>query len=100
MMRNITANHNYTKEEEIGFKLNLRFPFSVIKNQKGRIRTGVRLRIKEKLRDNIYYEYDELAGTINSLADVQTSYFSGNNWQDRKSVVYVKSVHRGGLMSI
>lgn len=81
MLRNITANHNYTKEEEIGFKLNLRFPFSVIENQKGRIRTGVRLRIKEKLRDNIYYEYDELAGTINSLADVQTSYFSGNNWQ-------------------
>lgn len=80
-LRNITANHDYTKEEEIGFRANVRFPFSVIEDQKGRIRTGVRARIKEKVRDNIFYSYDELAGTINTMADVPTSFFSGEKWQ-------------------
>lgn len=80
-LRNITANHDYTKEEEIGFRANVRFPFSVIEDQKGRIRTGVRARIKEKVRDNIFYSYDELAGTINTMADVPNVFYSGEDWQ-------------------
>lgn len=80
-LRNITANHDYTKEEEIGFKANVRFPFSVIEDQKGRLRTGVRLRLKEKTRDNIFYEYEELAGTINTMADVPNVFYGGEDWQ-------------------
>lgn len=80
-LRNITANHDYTKEEEIGFRANVRFPFSVIEDQKGRLRTGVRLRLKEKTRDNIFYEYEELAGTINTMADVPNVFYGGEDWQ-------------------
>lgn len=80
-LRNITANHDYTKEEEIGFRANVRFPFSVIENRKGRVRTGIRARIKEKVRDNVFYNYDEIAGTINTMADVSNSYFTGEKWQ-------------------
>ncbi len=80
-LREITENQDYTKEEEIGFKLNVRFPFSVIEDQKGRIRTGVRARIKEKVRDNIFYEYEEIAGTINTMADVQNVFYNGNGYQ-------------------
>lgn len=80
-LRNITDNQDYTKEEEIGFKANVRFPFSVIEDQKGRLRTGVRLRLKEKTRDNVFYEYEELAGTINTMADVPNVFYGGEDWQ-------------------
>lgn len=80
-LRNITANHNFTKEDEIGVKLNVRFPFSIIKDQKGRLRAGMRLRMKEKMRDNIFYNYKELAGNINNMNDVHTNFISNKNWQ-------------------
>lgn len=80
-LRKLTSNHNYTQEEEIGFKLNLRFPFSVIENQKGRIRTGVRFKLKEKSRDNIFYEHKEIAGVVKTLNDVKTTFLDGKNWQ-------------------
>lgn len=80
-LRNITANHNFTKEDEIGFKLNVRFPFSVIADEKGRIRAGIRLRMKDKLRDNVFYKYQEIAPNIQNMSQVATSYFSNENWQ-------------------
>lgn len=99
-LRNITANNDYTKEEEIGFRANIRFPFSVIEDQKGRIRTGVRARIKEKVRDNIFYNYEEIAGTINTMADVSTSFFSGDKWQAGSQYVpgtFASAGYLGGM---
>lgn len=80
-LRTISQNHDFTKEEEIGFRANVRFPFSVIENQKGRIRSGVRLRLKDKERDNMFYEYEEIAGTINTMADVPNIFYNGNGYQ-------------------
>src|SRR5690606_16210216 len=57
-LRQITENHNYTEEEEFGAKVNFRFPLSVIAEQKGRFRTGLRMRLKDKSRDNIFYKYN------------------------------------------
>ncbi|TDE10553.1 TonB-dependent receptor [Dyadobacter psychrotolerans] len=56
-LNEISENHDFTKETEFGAKVNVRFPFSVIADQKGRIRVGGRLRLKTKDRDNIFYEY-------------------------------------------
>lgn len=80
-LRNITDNHNFTKEDEIGFKLNVRFPFSVVAEQKGRIRAGVRLRLKEKKRDNIFYTYKELTETIKTMDNTKMISISNKNWQ-------------------
>lgn len=68
-LRKITENHNYTSEDEIGFKFNFRLPLSVIEGQKGRFHFGGRLRAKTKDRDNIFYEYDPINafGAMNSL---------------------------------
>lgn len=61
----------HTHEDEYTAKLQFRTPLSVIKHQKGRLRFGTKLRFKEKVRDNNYFEYkylgdknDFLLGTI------------------------------------
>lgn len=79
-LQKLSENHNYTQEDEIGAKVNIRFPFSVVEDQKGRIRTGLRLRIKEKNRDNIFYEYKPLT-SFGTLADVPHNYYDNSDWQ-------------------
>ncbi len=53
----LTENKDFTKESELGLKLNLRFPLSVVPGQKGRMRIGGRLRLKDKERENDFFEY-------------------------------------------
>ena len=79
-LKEITDNFNYTDETELGVKLNFRIPLSFVENQKGRLRFGARMRIKDKQRDNIFYEYSPIAafGNLNTIAN---SFYSGENWQ-------------------
>ncbi|WDF69283.1 TonB-dependent receptor [Sphingobacterium oryzagri] len=79
-LRKITENHDFTKEEEFGAKVNVRFPLSVIDGQKGRLRTGLRLRLKDKMRDNVFYEYEPVA-ELGALSDVPNVYYGGNGYQ-------------------
>ena len=78
--RTLSENNDYTEESEFGAKINFRVPFSIIENQKGRIRFGARLRIKDKFRNNNFFEYEPIVdfGNLNTL---QTSFYSGENWQ-------------------
>lgn len=79
-LQKLSENHNNTQEDEIGAKVNIRFPFSVVEDQKGRIRTGLRLRIKEKNRDNIFYEYEPLT-SFGTLAEVPHNYYDDADWE-------------------
>lgn len=67
--RRLTDNHNYTDENEYTAKINARIPLSVIDDQKGRLRFGLRGRFKQKERDNIFYSYKPLK-EIGALSDV------------------------------
>ncbi|MFV0153838.1 TonB-dependent receptor [Empedobacter falsenii] len=71
----LSEQHDYTSEKEFGAKLNFRVPFSVIDNQKGRLRFGGRLRLKNKERNNIYYSYESIdgLGNLNSQNPVDWS---------------------------
>lgn len=95
-MRKITENHNFTKEEEFGFKANFRFPLSVIEGQKGRFRTGVRMRLKDKSRDNIFYEYKP-SDKLGSLADMPTVFWDGKGYQAGEQYVAGTFVDRSYL---
>ncbi len=77
-LASISQSNGFTEEKEIGAKVNFRFPFSVVQDQKGRIRTGLRLRIKNKDRNNDYFEYEPVNGF--GLADVPTTYFDGKGF--------------------
>ena len=75
----LTENHDYTQEEEIGAKINFRVPLSVIEGEKGRLRFGARLRLKDKKRDNIFYDYEPTANW-GSLATMPNVYWSGDKF--------------------
>ncbi|WP_353165389.1 TonB-dependent receptor [Empedobacter brevis] len=78
-VRQISQNFNYTEETEFGAKLNFRVPFSVIANQKGRLRFGGRLRIKDKERNNIFYSYKAIDG-IGNLGQIPNIFFNGDGY--------------------
>jgi TonB-dependent receptor len=98
-LKEITDNFNYTDETELGVKLNFRIPLSFVENQKGRLRFGARMRIKDKQRDNIFYEYSPIAafGNLNTIAN---SFYSGENWQVGSQYVagtFASASYLGGL---
>ncbi|OXB06290.1 TonB-dependent receptor [Flavobacterium pectinovorum] len=76
----VTENTDETSESEFGAKVNIRFPFSIIAAEKGRIRTGLRLRMKEKERNNVFYSYEPVNGGMDLLSEVPTSFYDGKNF--------------------
>ena len=78
--RTLSENDNYTEESEIGVKLNFRLPFTVIEDQKGRIRIGARARIKDKSRDNSFFEYSPI-NALGNLNAIPNSFYGGEDWQ-------------------
>ncbi|MCE7059795.1 TonB-dependent receptor [Dyadobacter sp. CY343] len=81
-LHEITENHDFTEETELGAKVNLRFPLSIIADQKGRMRVGARLRLKTKDRDNIFYEYAPVnEDAIATLGDAATVNWPGDKFQ-------------------
>jgi TonB-dependent receptor len=97
--RELSENNNYTEESELGAKLNFRVPFSIIEDQKGRIRFGARVRIKDKFRDNNFFEYSPVTdfGNLNTLP---STFYNGENWQAGSQYVpgnFVSNSFLGGL---
>ncbi len=82
----LTQSTDDTDESEFGAKLNFRFPLSAIEGQKGRLRTGLRARIKDKQRNNIFYSYEPTAGDL-TLADVPTVYYDGKGFNPGEKYV-------------
>lgn len=95
----LTQSTDDTDESEFGAKLNFRFPLSVIEGQKGRLRTGLRARIKDKQRNNIFYSYEPTAGDL-TLADVPTVYYDGKGFNPGEKYVpgtFATATYLGGL---
>lgn len=98
-MSELTQSTDDTKEKEFGAKVNIRIPFSVFAGQKGRIRTGLRVRLKDKERNNSFFSYEPLAGDV-TLADVPTAYFSGKGFNPGNQYVggaFASAKYLGGL---
>lgn len=97
--KELTENHNYTDEEEYSVKVNARMPFSVVEDQKGRLRFGLRGRFKNKDRDNIFYEYEPVTA-IGVLSSVPTKYWKGGGFNPGSKYVpgtFASASYLGGL---
>lgn len=97
--RELSENDDYTEESELGAKLNFRVPFSVISDQKGRLRFGARIRIKDKSRVNSWTEYspETAFGNLNAIPN---TFYSGQDWQAGSQYVpgtFVSNSFLGGL---
>ena len=76
----VTENTDDTSESEFGAKVNIRIPFTIIPTEKGRLRTGLRLRMKEKMRNNNFFTYESINDDMALLSDVPTSFFDGKGF--------------------
>ncbi|MBZ4191850.1 TonB-dependent receptor [Niabella beijingensis] len=98
-LSNLSEGDSWTRENELGAKINFRTPFSVIDGQKGRLRFGVRLRRKDKLRENNYFEYEPV-NDLGSLPELPVVYYGGKNFQPGSQYVpgtFVNPSYLGGL---
>lgn len=88
-LRGFSENTDNTHEDEIGIRLNFRVPLSVISGQKGRLRFGTRLRIKEKERNNSFDEYTPVGDEYETLTSsgVRLQHFGGSKWQPSSKYV-------------
>ncbi len=95
----VTENSDYTRENELGLKLNIRFPLSILPQQKGRMRIGARLRLKDKKRDNVFYEYEPTTD-FGDLSTMPTISFDGKGFAPGAKYVpgsFIVNTYLGGL---
>lgn len=78
--RVLSEQNGNTFEEEITGKLNFRFPFSIIEDQKGRLRVGGKMRMKFKKRENDFQEYAPINNPFTTFANTPTVFWGGENW--------------------
>ncbi|AWW00018.1 TonB-dependent receptor [Arcticibacterium luteifluviistationis] len=72
----ISEQYEYTSDKDLNAKLDFQLPYS----NKGVFKFGGRLRTKEKLRDQNYFEYEEVNETITDLASVSNADYSDLNF--------------------
>lgn len=75
-LNEITEQYQYTYDQDINAKLDFSLPYA----KNGVLKFGGRLRDKVKDRNLEYYEYSELAETIQKLSDTQTQDYSDPNY--------------------
>jgi len=98
-LNELTENENNTHEDEFGAKLNFRIPLTVIDGQKGRFRFGGRLRLKNKERDNNFFEYKPASG-FNNMAELPLQTWNAKGWDQGEKYAagsFVDKNFLGGL---
>lgn len=81
-LNTISENNDLTEESEFGAKLNFRLPLSVVAGQKGRLRFGGRLRVKDKDRNNMFTTYKPVnSALIPNLGSIPNVFYDGKNFQ-------------------
>jgi TonB-dependent receptor len=82
-LNEITENYNYTEDQDLNGRLDFSLPYS----NSGLLKFGGRFRIKDKFRDNNFFEYEPLTGSFDQLGDVpfrdesNPDYLAGSQYQ-------------------
>ncbi|MDN4753104.1 TonB-dependent receptor [Porphyromonadaceae bacterium W3.11] len=97
--KTISEEEQMTYENQYGAAANFRVPLSIIDQQKGRLRLGAKLSIKNKDRNNSYNEYEPIEG------DLKFANLKQVNWDDTKFLnskgytpgAFVSNKYLGGM---
>lgn len=86
-LRELSEQQGNTAEDEFTGKVNIRFPFSIIEDQKGRIRVGGKFRIKSKERVIDFYEYEPTGSILDNMGQTNLIFWSGEKWNPNSKYV-------------
>lgn len=75
----ITEENRYTEEDDINMALNVKMNSNLFGNRDGFIKFGVKARLKSKLRDNDFYEYN-LEDAYATLDQLPIDAYSNNDF--------------------
>lgn len=67
-LREITEENQYTDEKDFNFFTNFELPADFFGNGEGTVKFGGRLKIKEKERDNNFFEFSPLTGAFDDFS--------------------------------
>ena len=87
----ITNENQYTEEEDFNLFANFELPSNMFGKGEGFFKFGARLRLKNKIRDNNFFEFD-LESSFPNLAAIQTQDYSDGNY-------LAGSVYRAGIFA-
>ena len=76
----LTEENQYTEEEDINVFANAELASDFFGNGDGIVKFGLRGRFKNKNRDNNFFEYSPLSDAYNTLADVPTRTYAGDDF--------------------
>ncbi|MGO4913415.1 TonB-dependent receptor [Leeuwenhoekiella sp. W20_SRS_FM14] len=96
----LTEEYQFTEEKDLNFFANFELPADFFNTESGSIKFGVRGRFKNKNRDNSFFEYAPLTGTLDNLSLVEQRNYSGNDFlagSQYKPGVFASPQFLGGL---
>ncbi|MDP5045390.1 MAG: TonB-dependent receptor [Leeuwenhoekiella sp.] len=96
----LTEEYQFTEEKDLNFFANFELPTDFFNTGSGSIKFGVRGRFKNKNRDNSFFEYAPLTGTLDNLSLVEQRNYSGNDFlagSQYKPGVFASPQFLGGL---
>jgi TonB-dependent receptor len=76
----LTDESKHTEEKDINLLANLQIPASLVENQSGNLKFGIKTRLKDKNRKGSFTEYSPLGNEMDLLGDIPTSNYSDSDF--------------------
>lgn len=76
----LTDETNHTNEKDINLVTNFQLPLSFIKRQTGNFKFGVKTRLKDKIRNNHFTEYNPLGSEMETLGDIPVTNYTDSDF--------------------
>ncbi|MEW6509172.1 MAG: TonB-dependent receptor [Bacteroidota bacterium] len=78
LFHELTEEYQYTDEKNLNLKLNFDLPLSSAGDYKNNLKFGVKYKLKDKKRDNKFFEYDPVSGYRNLSETIYADYTNNN----------------------
>ncbi|WP_422861823.1 TonB-dependent receptor [Flagellimonas sp. W118] len=79
-LREFTEENQFTEEEDFNAFLNFELPSNIFGAGEGTIKFGARIKSKNKVRDNTFFESEPIGNGFETLADVDTRDYTKNDF--------------------
>ncbi|MBQ0787267.1 MAG: TonB-dependent receptor [Oceanihabitans sp.] len=76
----LTEESQYTEEQDVNFLVNAKIPLTLIQDEEGFLKIGVKTRLKNKNRENGFIEYSPLNADLEELGFVPTRDYTDSDF--------------------